>query len=153
LFSCISITECFYTYQAKRAEPENVSCSKVCLLRLGINFYLFFISHFVKTDDLVAMPPAWGAFRLPILYFTGIIELGIAIALLRKNTDKGLLGLPLWYLLRFFQLIFMPLFNLLVQVGISGSMYFFVRAPLQLFLIAWSYYLCLERRGKTISYE
>jgi len=133
---------------------KTLAVQKYACWGLALTFIFFFIGHFVKTDDLVVMLPPWLPFRLPIIHFTGIIELGIAIALFSKKYRQGAVRLAIVVFIAFFPA---NIYAAIQSIGSGGHqwgpIYLFVRAPLQIFLIAWSYYLCLERRGKTIFYE
>jgi uncharacterized membrane protein len=51
------------------------------LLGLGIAFIFFSIGHVVNAEGMVEMLPAWVPLRLSIIYFTGVLELFIGLAL------------------------------------------------------------------------
>ena len=68
-----------YSKQCGHTQPLEVR--KFASWGLGIAFIFFFIGHIVKAEGMVEMLPSWVPLRLPLVYFTGLIELMIAIAL------------------------------------------------------------------------
>lgn len=120
-----------------------LSVKKYACWGLGLAFFFFFIGHFVKTDDLVAMLPAWLPLRLPIIYLTGLLELAIAIALFSPKYQHSAAKLAIVVLIAFFPA---NIYAAIQSVGSGGHqwgpIYLLIRAPLQIILIAWSYFLC-----------
>jgi uncharacterized membrane protein len=105
-------------------------------------FFLFTgAGHFVKTDELVSMMPPGMRWRLELVYITGVLELlgaaGLWIPRLRR-----LVGFCLIVML----VAFLPvnIYAALRRVGFGGhelcAVYLFARVPVQLLLIAWTYY-------------
>lgn len=115
--------------------------------RIALSVMLIFtgISHFIFTKGLVMMIPDFIPSKLVIVYFTGVLEVILAIAIhnriLRRATG--------WILIGFF-LIILPAniyatFNYVdFQTGTyngQGPNYLWFRVPLQILFIIWTY-LC-----------
>lgn len=118
---------------------------------LGIAFIFFSIGHFIRTEGMVEMLPLWVPFRLSIIYLTGALELLIGVALFlpkhQINSAKAAI---------FVFIIFFPanIYSAINSIGLGGhqwgSVYFLIRLPLQLILIAWAYYLCIKGHNKSV---
>ncbi|CAM4411617.1 MULTISPECIES: DoxX family protein [Pseudoalteromonas] len=112
---------------------------------LGIAFMFFFIGHIVKAQGMVEMLPSWVPYRLPLVYFTGVIELVVAILLFipkyQLSTAKAAIAIFI---------LFFPanVYAALNSVGLGGHqwgpVYLLIRAPLQIILIAWAYFMCVK---------
>ncbi len=112
---------------------------------LGIAFMFFFIGHIVKAQGMVEMLPSWVPYRLPLVYFTGVIELVVAILLFipkyQLSTAKAAIAIFI---------LFFPanVYAALNSVGLGGHqwgpVYLLIRAPLQIILIVWAYFMCVK---------
>src|SRR5690606_28816882 len=60
-------------YVISKAKGSDLDVTKYACLGLGIAFIFFSVGHFVETDGMVEMLPDWVPFRLPIIYFTGLV--------------------------------------------------------------------------------
>ena len=113
---------------------------------LGVTFVFFSIGHFIKTAGMVEMLPSWVPFRYPLIYTTGIFEFGIAVALFFSRYQTMAAQLAIVLFIAFFPANIYAAFN---SIGLGGHqwgpIYLFIRAPLQLILIAWSYFLCIKK--------
>lgn len=107
---------------------------------LGLSFLVFALGHVVMTDEMVAMLPPWIPLRAALVYATGLLELGVALALFSARwRDRA----SIWaaaLLIGFFPV---NLYAAWQRVGGDleremGLDYLWVRAPLQLFLIGWA---------------
>lgn len=122
-----------------------VDMNKYACWGLGLTFIFFFIGHIVKTEGMVEMLPPWVPFKVTLIYFTGALELLVGIALFKSKfqTMAAKLGI-------FIFVIFFPanIYAALNSVGLGGhqwgSVYLLIRAPLQIILIAWAYFLCVK---------
>lgn len=117
---------------------------------LGIAFLYFFLGHIVKTEGMVEMLPAWVPFRVALIYATGFLELLIGLALFIPRYQPVAAKLAIVVLVLFFPANIYAAIN---AVGLGGHqwgpIYLAIRAPLQVALIAWAYFLCLKGQRKT----
>lgn len=117
--------------------------------RIAMSFMLAFTSvgHFAFTKGMTLMIPDFISYKRQIVYFTGGIELAVAIGLhvpvMREVTA---------WLLIVFLLLILPaninasLKNIDYQKGTfdgQGLAYLWLRIPLQFFFIAWTYFSSL----------
>ncbi|WP_020207493.1 DoxX family protein [Gilvimarinus chinensis] len=117
----------------------------------GIAFLFFFVGHFFQTEGMVEMLPPWVPLRLALVYFTGLIELLIGIALFIPRYQPLAAKLAILVFVIFFPANIYAASN---SIGLGGHqwgpVYLLVRGPLQIILIVWSYFLCLKDRNKSI---
>jgi len=115
---------------------------------LGCAFIFFFIGHIMKADGMVAMLPPWIPFRLTLVYLTGLLELLIAIGLFIPKWQTRAATTAIVVFVVFFPANIYAAFN---AVGLGGHQlgpsYLFIRAPLQIFLIGWAYFLCIKTKS------
>lgn len=123
----------------------NLDIRKLACWGLGITFIYFCIGHFVKTDGMAEMLPEWVPLRLQLIYVTGLIELAIAVALFIPKYQKIASKIAILVFIVFFPA---NVYAALNGVGLGGHQwgaeYLLIRAPLQVILIAWAYYLCVK---------
>ena len=132
-----------FVYAKIRNVPVDIN--KYACWGLGLAFIFFFIGHIVKTDGMVEMLPPWAPFKVTLIYLTGAIELlvGIALFIPKLQTIAAKFGILIFVL-------FFPanIYAALNSVGLGGhqwgAVYLLIRAPLQIILIAWAYFLCVK---------
>lgn len=104
---------------------------------LALSFLFFAIGHFVQTDAMIEMLPAWVPLRRELIYATGIAELLVAFALLTRKW-RTLAAIAAGSML----VLFFPanIYAAINAVGMGGHawgpIYLLIRVPLQLLLIA-----------------
>ena len=126
---------------------KTINIKKFACWGLGLAFIFFFIGHIVKTDGMVEMLPSWVPFKIELIYFTGILELFVGIALFNTKfqTTAAKFAIVLF-------IVFFPanIYAALNSVGLGGHqwgpIYLLIRTPLQMILIAWAYFLCINER-------
>lgn len=112
-------------------------------IAMGVMLISTGIAHFVYTNGMMMMLPEIIPFRKPLVYFTGILEIAAAIALL----------VPSWQFVTAILLI--AFFIVLLPANIyaaynhinyekatfdgDGLNYLWFRVPLQILLIVWVY--------------
>jgi uncharacterized membrane protein len=139
-----------FVYAKIRNVPVDIN--KYACWGLGLAFIFFFIGHIVKTDGMVEMLPPWAPFKITLIYLTGAIELlvGIALFIPKLQTIAAKFGILIFVL-------FFPanIYAALNSVGLGGhqwgAVYLLIRAPLQIILIAWAYFLCVKEHNKKIN--
>tara|TARA_B110000116_G_C16566837_1_gene460060 strand:+ start:228 stop:719 length:492 start_codon:yes stop_codon:yes gene_type:complete len=132
-----------FCYSRLKSIPLDIN--KYASWGLGLAFIFFFIGHIAQTDGMVEMLPPWVPFKVALIYLTGAIELlvGIALFIPKLQTIAAKLGILIF-------VIFFPanIYAALNSVGLGGhqwgAVYLFIRAPLQIILIAWAYFLCVK---------
>ena len=119
---------------------------------LGITLVFCFtaIGHFIKTEPMVQMLPAWVPGRVPLVYVTGVMEFAAAIAVLipslRRTTG--------WLLITML-ILFLPanIYAALNHTGMGGHqwgpIYLLVRIPLQAVLITWVWWFAVRSRQRS----
>ena len=119
--------------------------------RVALSLFFAFtgIGHFIKTDELVSMLPAFVPYRLSAVYVTGILELlgaiGIWIPALRKLTGICLIVM----LCAFLPVNIYAAFQRVDFGGHElGPAYLLARVPVQLLLIAWTWFAAGESRDR-----
>ena len=115
-------------------------------IALAALFLVTGMGHFVKTDEMVAMLPAWAPARLAIVYLTGFLEWAGAIGLLVPRYSRAA-GICLVV----FMVMVVPA-NVYaawrhVEMGGHGAgpIYLLVRGPFQLLLIWWAWYFAVRQ--------
>lgn len=133
-----------FAYSRVNDTPLNVK--KFACWGLGIAFIFFFIGHFVKTAGMVDMLPPWVPYRLALVYFTGVIELLLGIALFIPKYQTIAAKLAIVVFIAFFPANVYAAIN---GIGLGGHqwgpVYLLIRGPLQVILIAWTYFLCIKK--------
>jgi len=111
-------------------------------------FAFFSVGHFVISDEMVSMLPDFLPARRPLVYATGLLEAGLALALLPKRT-RAYAGLGCIAVL----ILFFPgnIYAAINGVGPGGHqwgpVYLLVRTPLQALLIFWGYWFAVRGHG------
>jgi uncharacterized membrane protein len=123
--------------------PLNIT--KFAYWGLGIAFIFFSIGHVIKTAGMIEMLPPWVPFRLVVVYLTGVLELFIGIALFLPRYQLAASKLAIAVFIIFFPV---NIYSALNGEGLGGHqwgpIYLLIRAPLQIILIAWAYFLCVK---------
>jgi uncharacterized membrane protein len=114
-------------------------------ISLALVFLFTAIGHFFQPQQLVEMLPPWVPGRLPIIYLTGLLEIAGAIGLLIPQLSR-LAGICLIA----FLILVLPanIYAAFNQVGMGGHTqgpaYLWVRVPVQLILIGWTYWFAVH---------
>ena len=138
-----------FFYSRFKKIPININ--KYACWGLGLAFIFFFIGHIVKANGMAEMLPPWVPFKIPLIYITGAIELlvGIALFIPRFQLVAAKFGIIIF-------IVFFPanIYAALNSVGLGGHqwgpIYLLIRAPLQITLIAWAYFLCIKNHNKAM---
>ena len=115
-------------------------------ISLAIVFVFTGLGHFIMTEPMARMLPPWIPMRMPIIYITGVVELAAAAGLLVPRLCR-LTGI---YLIAFLILVLpaniYAAINRVEMGGHSmGPPYLFIRIPLQLILIIWTYWFAVRK--------
>jgi uncharacterized membrane protein len=119
--------------------------------RISMSIMLLFtaMAHFLFTKGMSLMLPALIPFKTELVYLTGVIEILFAIGLFIPVSSLTIA----WLLIAFFILIFpaniyAAIKHIHYQKGTfdgSGLSYLWFRIPLQVTLIAWTYFSFIHR--------
>lgn len=101
-----------------QVEAATLACSG-----LGIAFMFFFIGHIVKAQRMVEMLPSWVPYRLPLVYFTGAIELVVAILLFIPKYQLPTAKAAIAIFILFFPQMCIPRSTALAWEDISGDQF------------------------------
>jgi len=133
-------------FSVSRVSGKKPATGKYASWGLGLAFIYFFIGHLVENRAMVDMLPLWVPLRLELVYITGILELAIGLALFIPKLRVAAAKLAIVVFVIFFPA---NIYAALHSIGPGGHqwgpVYLLIRAPLQVILIAWTYYLCLEK--------
>ncbi|WP_250124679.1 hypothetical protein [Chroococcidiopsis sp. CCMEE 29] len=118
-------------------------CGRIALAAM---FLFTEISHFVMDDGMVQMLPAFMPLRYFIIYLTGVLELLFAVGLLLPNYSRltGIL-VTAFLICVFPSNVYAALNSVDFGGNVNGPMYLLFRAPLQLFLIGWTWIVAVRQ--------
>lgn len=118
--------------------------------RVAMSVMLLFtaVAHFAFTEGMAMMIPSFIPFKTILVYFTGFLEILLAIGLLipatRIITGWCLMGL---FILLLPANIYAAINNIDYQQGTydgQGLTYLWFRVPLQILFIAWVYFSTIK---------
>lgn len=129
-----------------RRQHWPVQARSAAAVGAGVLFIFTGVGHFVQTEAMTQMLPAWVPGRTPLVYLTGLLEFAIALGFFipaaRRHT--GLLAIAV--LIAFFPANIYAAFSHIPLSGNAwGPAYLLVRAPLQAIIIAWIYGFTVRR--------
>ncbi len=138
----------FLTVAGWAIESLRINARTRARVALSLFFAFTGIGHFIKTDELVSMLPASVPYRLEAVYITGVLELlgaiGIWIARFRKLTGVCIVAMLC---------AFLPvnIYAAVQRVDFGGHelgpAYLLARVPVQVLLIAWTWFATDRARG------
>jgi uncharacterized membrane protein len=130
-----------------KVNDHELDVNKYASWSLGIAFIFFSIGHIAKTQGMVDMLPTWLPSRFTLVYATELLELLIGIALFTPKFQRQAAKLAIAVFIVFFPA---NIYAALNYIGLGGHqwgpIYLAIRAPLQLILITWAYFLCVKNR-------
>lgn len=138
-------------YFTCRWKGVQLNVSKYACWGLGVAFLFFSTGHFVKTAGMVEMLPSWVPWRELLIYLTGALEAVVGIALFSSKYSRLASIAAMLILIGFFPA---NVYAALSSTGLGGHqwgpVYLLIRAPLQIILVGWAYYLCLYGHNKSM---
>lgn len=112
---------------------------------LAAAFLFFSVGHFVKTAGMIEMLPPFVPARQTLVLATGVLEILLAVALLIPRVRRAAGIGCLLVLVAFFPA---NIYAALNETGLGGHQwgpeYLLIRAPLQLVLLAWTYWFAVR---------
>ena len=132
----------------RRGKPFDPAPSAA--LGLALMFVFTGLGHFTRTESMAGMLPAWIPGRTGIVIGTGVLELGLAVALLFPGTRRGAALAAIAFFAASFPANVHAAFERHPMGGGDwGPAYLLLRAPLQAFLIYWAWRFVLPPRPPT----
>jgi len=112
---------------------------------LGLLFAFTAIGHFVKTEPMTQMLPAWIPLRTMLVYLTGLFEFAIAVGFFLPQARR-LAGLAAAAaLVLFFPANIYAAFTHAPMGGHAwGPVYLLIRGPLQAIIFGWAYWFVIR---------
>lgn len=129
----------------RMAGHERLSLTNAACLGITLVFCFTGIGHFIKTEPMARMLPAWIPSRVPLVYVTGLFEIAAALAILIPR-HRQLVGWGLILML----IAFLPVnvYAALHRVEMGGHewgpSYLLIRIPLQVALITWIWWFAIR---------
>ena len=102
------------------------------------------IGHFLKTDAMVPMLPAFVPARRTLIYISGAVEVLIAIAFVVFPAPYVGWAVVLYLIAIFPSNVYAAVQRIPFGGHSIGPRYLLVRFPLQLVLIVWTYWFCVR---------
>lgn len=123
---------------------EELTVERAGRLAFGVMLLFTGTSHFYLTEGMVmSMPPFFPA-KEALVYFTGVLEIAFAVALVWAKNKPLVAKLLIAFLVAVFPAnVYAALNNISIEnadYSGPGASYLFFRAPLQLLFISWVYY-------------
>ncbi|MDP2417141.1 MAG: hypothetical protein U1D25_01735 [Hydrogenophaga sp.] len=113
---------------------------------LALAFLFAGSGHFLMTDTMALMLPPWVPARVPLVLVTGVLEIAIAIGLLVPYTRRLAAWSAAVVLVAFFPANVYAAWQQVPMGGHAwGLVYLWIRAPLQIVLLTWTWRFGLER--------
>jgi uncharacterized membrane protein len=115
------------------------------IIGLVLAFLLTASAHFFTPHALAEMLPPFVPARLPLIYLTGVLELALALGIALPGTRRLAGFAAIATLVAFFPAnIYAAFANAGVGGHAWGPVYLLIRAPLQVLLIAWSWWFAVR---------
>ena len=112
---------------------------------LGLLFLFTASGHFLQTGPMVQMLPPWVPAREALVYATGVLEIAIALALFFRRSRLAAAWAAAAVLVAFFPAnVYAALQHAPMGGHAWGPVYLLVRAPLQLFILWWTWAMVLQ---------
>lgn len=103
------------------------------------------VGHFIKTEPMVEMIPPWLPGRVAAVYLTGILEIFLAGLVLKRSLRPWIGSILLGMLVL---LLPVNIYAAVERVPMGGHAwgpaYLAIRIPLQLLLMAWTYWFTVR---------
>ncbi len=127
----------------------NKTNRELAVYALAIFMVFFGLSHFYKQDELILMLPEMIPNKKTIIYFTGIIEIALAIGLLFPSTIRWSGILLAIYFVAVFPANFIKAMNEIDITGtLSSPIMSWIRLAFQPLFIVWALYCSKPQESK-----
>ncbi len=116
--------------------------------RVGLLLAFLFTAsgHFLMTDVMALMLPPWAPARVELVLATGVLEIAIALGLLWQRTRAWAAWAAMAVLIGFYPVNVYAAWQQVPMGGHAwGLDYMWLRTPLQILLVAWTWRFGLGR--------
>lgn len=111
----------------------------------GLLFTFTGIGHFIQTDSMAEMLPAWVSARVLIVNLSGVLEFVIALGFFLPRTRRLSGWIAIAVLVMFFPANIYAAINHVPFGGHAwGPVYLLIRGPLQLAILLWVYWFTIR---------
>ena len=118
---------------------------------LGILFVFTGIGHFIQTEPMAEMLPAWLPARVLLVYLTGLLEFAIAVGFLVPKSRRFTGWVAAVALVLFFPANIYAAINFVPMGGHAwGPVYLLIRAPLQVAILFWVYWFTIRQPNRAL---
>lgn len=142
----------FLLLVAARSRFENLAVDQAGRIAFGVMLLFTGSSHFYLTDGMVMSMPPFLPAKEALVYFTGVLEIAFAVALVVAKNKPLVAKLLILFLVAVFPAnVYAALNNVNIEgadYSGPGASYLFFRAPLQLLFISWVYYFGIKKPGE-----
>lgn len=122
------------------SKKEVVSLTFAARFSLALVMFTTGITHFIQTDGMTMLLPAWVPAARELILITGVLEIAAGIGLLMERTARFTARCLIFFFIAIFPVNVWAAFNHVEYGGHSlGPVYLLVRGPLQVLLIFWSW--------------
>lgn len=116
---------------------------------LALLFAFTASGHFVQTDTMAQMLPPWVPARVALVYLTGVLEIALALGFLVPAYRRRTGWVAAAVLIAFFPANVYAAMHLVPMGGHAwGPVYLWIRAPLQLAILAWVYWFTIRQPAR-----
>ena len=113
----------------------------------GLLFLFTASGHFLQTEPMARMLPAWVPAREALVLATGVLEIAIGVAFFFERSRRPAAWSAIAVLVLFFPAnVFAAIERVPFGGHAWGPVYLLVRFPLQVAIVAWIWFLVLGRR-------
>ena len=131
---------------------EDLTTDQAGRIAFGVMLLFTGSSHFYLTEGMVMSMPPFFPVKEALVYFTGVLEIAFALALVLAKNKPLVAKLLILFLVAVFPANIYAALNH-IDIGNAdhsgpGPAYLFFRAPLQLLFISWVYYFGIQKPGE-----
>jgi uncharacterized membrane protein len=128
--------------------PRGALTSRRGRISLALVFLLTGATHFIVPGPMADMLPPWVPERLMLIYLTGVAEVAGAVGLLSERWARPAgVCLFLFLILVFPANVYAAFQRVPLGGHAAGPVYLIARAPVQLFLVWWTYWFAVRRNA------
>jgi uncharacterized membrane protein len=125
---------------------RDYNAQRAATIGLTLLFVFTGIGHFIDTESMAQMLPAWVPARVILVYLTGVLEFAIAVGFLKDESRQFAGWVAVVMLVLFFPVnVYAALNYIPMGAHAWGPVYLLIRAPLQAIILLWIYWFAIKR--------